>query len=297
MTADDPTDFAYVPFEESASPAKKRGYWEAAIGLQRVDGLAPSAYLLDLAGKNIGGELSLAQTGSSIRHYYREAPLGSAFAGEGGETGGQREADLVSQRIVEVLSSRAFALIPEMLKTIHARLFQDLGESYLPGIYKQVALVKPEAILNGDSVLYADPSLVVRSLAYLFEEERQSPLDLAFGPDALSRFTRFIARLWQVHPFVEGNTRACAVFAELYLDHLGFDVTNDPFKEHAPYFRDALVRANYRNAKAGIAPEMSFLEGFFRNLLFGEPQEFDRAGLACQALFDHPELLRNISPQ
>lgn len=48
---------------------------------------------------------------------------------------------------------------------------------------------------------------------------------------------------------------------------------NNLFAENSWYFRNALVRANYRNAAKGIDPDIHFLEIFFRNLLMGENNE------------------------
>ena len=42
---------------------------------------------------------------------------------------------------------------------------------------------------------------------------------------------------------------------------------------HSWYFRNALVRANYRNVAKGISQDYSFLSNFFRNLLMGENHE------------------------
>ena len=46
----------------------------------------------------------------------------------------------------------------------------------------------------------------------------------------------FVASLWQIHVFGEGNTRTTAVFFIKYLRTLGFTVTNDMFADHAWYF-------------------------------------------------------------
>ena len=69
---------------------------------------------------------------------------------------------------------------------------------------------------------------------------------------------------------LEGNTRTTAVFTILYLRHIGFEVSNDMFAQHSWYFRNALVRANYKNAVKGIDYSPIYLERFFRNLLLGE---------------------------
>ena len=83
----------------------------------------------------------------------------------------------------------------------------------------------------------------------------------------------FVSRLWQIHVFGEGNTRTTAVFFIKYLRMLGFEVENDLFAENSWYFRNALVRANYNNIKAGIYETTEFLEKFLRNLLLDEKNE------------------------
>lgn len=42
---------------------------------------------------------------------------------------------------------------------------------------------------------------------------------------------------------------------------------------HSWYFRNALVRANYRNVRKGVEPDISFLILFFRNLMMNESNE------------------------
>lgn len=291
MTADNPADFPYRLVEEQGDNATRKRYWATAIGLQRVDGLEPSHYLRSLADKNVSGELSLQETAACIKAYHRQA------SEKGDKQRNVREADLVSQRIVELLTSKAFLFAPEMLSTIHAALFRDLDpETYRPGLYKREALIKQEAILNGDSIVYGDPALLGRALALLFEREEGFDYGFEFDCERIARFGAFIANVWQVHPFEEGNARTIAVFTELYLGHLGFDVTNNPFEEHSRYFRDALVRANYRNAKAKIKPTVEYLAAFLENLLCGAQHELDSNDLTCTALFNDPALLRNVDP-
>ncbi len=89
----------------------------------------------------------------------------------------------------------------------------------------------------------------------------------------VTHLTKFVADLWQIHPFGEGNTRATALFVIKYLRTLGFDVNNDTFPAHSWYFRNALVRANYNNIKLGITNTNQYLEQFIRNLLMGETVE------------------------
>ena len=91
--------------------------------------------------------------------------------------------------------------------------------------------------------------------------------------EIISHIVDFVTLLWQNHPFREGNTRTTAVFVIKYLRSMVFKVNNDLFADNSWYFRNALVRANYRNPFKGIEPDKSFLVNFFRNLMLGEKNE------------------------
>ena len=287
MSADSYDDFEYRPASEYTSEDRRRHYWAVAIGLQDVDGLKVSNYLRDQAHAYIRGEKGLDEVGELVRERY----AGAEASGE------SKEADLVSQRIAELLTRGAFFLSPDMLTTIHAYLFQDLDPAvYHPGQFKSERLIKQEEILNGDSVLYADPLTYEMSLRGAFANEAAAAYT-TFTDEELQRFCHTIAFLWQVHPFYEGNTRTIAVFSELYLNNLGFQVANDPFAKHARYFRDALVRAQYRNAAAKIFPDDSFLMRFYKNVIGEDGGELNRTEMICARLFEDPTLLRNVDPK
>lgn len=286
MSADSFDNFDYQKASCHTSAASREHYWAVAIGLQDVDGLRVSSYLREVAESYIAGEQSLAETGELIRSYH-----------DAGHDEDCTEADLVSQRIAELLERGSFYLAPEMMSRIHAYLFQDLDpDVYHPGQFKTERMVKQEEILNGDSVLYADPLTYDMSLSGAFAAEQAKAYG-AFSDDELRGFCHTIAFLWQVHPFFEGNTRTVAVFSELYLNYLGFGVTNDPFEKHARYYRDALVRSMYRNAAANIFPNDSFLVAFYENALGLAENDFSRENMVCTALFEDPSLLRNVDPK
>ena len=138
-----------------------------------------------------------------------------------------------------------------------------------------------------------------RASDHTSEAQRRHYWAVAIGlqDDEVKDFCRTIAFLWQIHPFCEGNARTVAVFSELYLNNLGFQVTNDPFAKHARYYRDALVRAMYRNAPAGVFPDERFLVSFYKRLIGREADELDREKMICTQLFENPSLLRNIDSE
>lgn len=286
MSADSFDNFDYERASEHTSEAQREHYWAVAIGLQAVDGLQVSRYLRVQSQSYVRGEKSLGEVGALVRAHHASEKDREHL-----------EADLVSQRIAELLSRGAFHLSTDMLVRIHSYLFQDLDPAvYHPGDFKTERMIKQEEILNGDSVLYADPLTYEMSLNGAFAQEAAQSYG-AFSVDEIESFCRTIAFLWQIHPFYEGNTRTVAVFSELYLNSLGFQVANDPFAEHARYYRDALVRAVYRNAPAKIFPDDSFLVSFYEEVIGKGDGVFDREELVCARLFENPSLLRNIDPK
>jgi fido (protein-threonine AMPylation protein) len=243
---------------------RRRSYnWKTAIGLQNVDNLVPSRYLLELANRNISGEISLSEVRDRIRDYYENKPISPAEAAPER----QKEADFVSQRISEILSERAFTLSPVELLSIHKRLFEGIYD--FAGKVRTYNISKKEYILCGETVEYGDCANLREMLEHDIDKEKR--FDYSTPDDAVrvSRFARFIADLWQIHPFAEGNTRTTAVFVIKYLRTLGFDVDNDLFEKESWYFKNALVRANYADFKKNIHKADIWLVRFLENLLFG----------------------------
>lgn len=254
------------PFKEylkQSEPSKRdKGYaWYTAIGLQNVDGLKPSSYLLDTAKRNIEGEISIEQAQVLLNSYYQENPTQSA-------EDRTEEADKVSARIAKLLSEQAFSFTTNEYISIHKQLFTGIYEH--AGQLRTYNITKKEWVLNGDTVVYGTASELKDTITYdLSEEKKFSYKGLAIN-DILHHLAVFVAGLWQIHAFAEGNTRTTAVFFIKYLKTLGYDVTNDIFAKHAWYFRNALVRANYNDLKNGIHSTTEFLELFLRNLLLKE---------------------------
>ncbi len=238
--------------------------WQVAIGLQAVDGLKPSHYLLQTAQDHIEERISIDEVERRIAAYYQTE--------EGRrEEAGTDEADGVSARIARLLAEDTFTFSPAMLASIHRRLFDNI----LPraGRYRQTNIKKREWVLDGASVLYSSCDMIGATLDYDFEQERLFSYKGIDLPRVVKRISNFVSGIWQIHPFGEGNTRTTAVFTIKYLRQLGYKVDNDPFKANSWYFRNALVRANYQNLPAGVERTTEYLELFFRNLLMGEKNE------------------------
>ena len=264
------------PFKEyikESEPGKAyKGYaWSTAIGLQAVDGLKPSKYLIDTAIQNIEGKITMKEAQSLIDSYYEERP---EHLSDDGRT---EEADKVSSRIAEILSETAFSFSPNEYISIHRKLFRGIYKH--AGKIRDYNITKKEWVLDGATVIYGSASELRATLEYDFSQEKNFSYKGLSMDEILHHLAKFISGLWQIHIFAEGNTRTTAVFFIKYLRTLGFSVTNDIFAENAWYFRNALVRANYTNLQMGIHETTEYLEVFLRNLLLNEKNELHNRNL------------------
>ena len=247
----------YIKSSENNTVEKAKN-WEIAIGLQDVDGLKPSKYLIETAKEHIEGNIDLKEAEARINQYYKV--LDNRKNNETTE-----EADKVSVRIAELLSEKSFTFNPTELINIHKRLFTGIFKD--AGKIRDYNFIKNEWVLNGDTVTYASFETITAALKYDFDEEKECSYKDKTIDEAIKNLCRFTSNIWQIHPFCEGNTRSVAVFIIKYLKTFGFDINDDAFAKHSWYFRNSLVRANYKNYEKNIFEDISFLEKFFYNLL------------------------------
>lgn len=287
------------PFKEylkESEPDKAyKGYaWSTAIGLQAVDGLKPSKYLIDTAIENIEGKITMKEAQKLIDSYYEEKP---EHLSDDERT---EEADKVSSRIAEILSETAFSFSPNEYIAIHRKLF--LGIYKHAGTIRDYNITKKEWVLDGATVMYGTASELRATLEYDFSQEKDFCYKGLSMNEIIHHLAVFISRLWQIHIFGEGNTRTTAVFFIKYLRTLGFSATNDIFAENAWYFRNALVRANYTNLQKGIHETTEYLEVFLRNLLLNEKNELHNrnmhiSGLLNEEKVDIGDIKRNVESE
>ena len=242
---------------------KEKAYiWQTAIGLQAVDGLSTSEYLKETAKRNIEGEITVDEVGKLIKSYYQSKTQREPDDDE------KEEADHAAANISKILSARTLDFSTAGYVSLHRRIFEGVFKH--AGKIRDYDITKKEWVLNGDTVNYLNNEDLRRALDYDIEQERQFSYKGLSTDEMIAHITRFVSGIWQIHAFAEGNTRTTAVFAIQYLRSIGFDINNDLFAKHSWYFRNALVRANYKNARKGIDYSPVYLERFFRNLLLGE---------------------------
>ena len=220
-----------------------------------------SSYLLDTARQHIEGDISIDEVQKRIKAYYET---------KSGHDAVDEEGDKASVNIAKILNEPSFAFSLVGLTSIHRRIFD--GVFKFAGQLRQVELSKKEWVLGGNASVSYQPAIDLRE-AIEYDLSREKEFDYSNRPMAeiIRHLSQFIADLWQIHPFWEGNTRTTAVFLIKYLRSMGIQATNDMFKEHSWYFRNALVRASYKGLN--ITPTTEFVERFLRNVILGEKNE------------------------
>ena len=253
----------FIEYSKETEPSKREKCyaWKTAIGLQDVDGLKPSDYLIETAKRNIEGDITIDEVQDLLDTYYEEN-------GKKTDKDRTQEADNVSARITKLLSEKAFSFTTSEYISIHKKLFADIYAH--AGLIRDYNITKKEWVLDGQTVIYGTASEITDTINYDLAEEKKFTYQGLSSNDIIAHLTKFVSGLWQIHPFREGNTRTTAVFFIKYLRTLGYDVTNDIFADNAWYFRNALVRANYNDIKNGVHATTEYLELFLRNLLLGE---------------------------
>lgn len=260
----------YLNFDEykKASEPHKRERaeaWRVAIGLQAVDGLQVSEYLKQTARQHIEGEITIDEAREQIKQYYISKTQHDADDEE------KSEADRVSSNIAKLIGSPSFTFSGAGVMSIHRAIFEGVFKH--AGTLRTYDITKKEWVLRGDTVMYGRWQDLQMALDYDIEQEKQFDYRGLSMSEVVEHIAKFISGIWQSHPFREGNTRTTALFAIKYLKSIGFECNNDLFEQHSWYFRNALVRANYKNVAKGINQDYSFLNKFFRNLLMGENNE------------------------
>lgn len=249
--------------------------WQTAIGLQQVDGLKPSQYLLDIAQRNIEGDISIDEVRKLLDTYYQNKSKRTPEDDEAAEC------DKASANIKKILATKTFAFNTNGFIATHRRIFEGVFKH--AGVLRQFDISKKEWVLKGESVRYLNWEDLSRAIDYDIKQERDFSYRGLSEEEKVRHICRFVSGLWQIHPFCEGNTRTTAVFTIQYLRSMGYTVANDMFKDHSWYFRNALVRANYKNARLGIDFDFTYIEQFFRNLLMGEHNDLKNRSMLINA--------------
>ena len=105
MSAEKNWQFELEEYIKQSEPdqIEKSEAWQAAIGLQAVDGLKTSAYLLDTAKEHIEGKVSIDEAQKRIQSYYEQRTDRTEIEND------TKEADIVSVRIASCWARKHFS--------------------------------------------------------------------------------------------------------------------------------------------------------------------------------------------
>ena len=270
----------YTSLPPNQDMAKREDYWAIAKGLQATDRLETSSYLETIIADTLENRYTTEEAADKVYEHYKSLDSES-------DQHKHKEADIVAARITVCLEREDFKLSPISLKAIHQELFQDVLPFAWVGAFRTENIAKKEPVLNGLSMLYSDHKSIADYLRYDFETEQNAKYGTPFSTEDVHQFAKFISTIWQAHPFREGNTRTISTFAIKYLRSMGIVIDNIPFKAHSQWFRDALVRANFRNVQENIQADNSYLHRFFENLILDAGHDLAKMNLCVPPTRDN----------
>lgn len=109
-----------------------------------------------------------------------------------------------------------------LLKNIHKHIFEDIFE--WAGEFRTVPVYKEELVIPGISLEYASPKDINKQLTQYLDEMNLANWQNMKIDDLTKQFVSYLAKIWRVHPFRDGNTRTTLTFANIFAKEHGFEM-------------------------------------------------------------------------
>jgi len=164
---------------------------------------------------------------------------------------------------------------PEGLCQIHEVLFGDIYE--WAGKYRVINIEKRERLLAGRSVWYANDEDIPRELAKAFQAIHRLKWEKMSREKFVSSLAKHFPKIWQVHPFREGNTRTVVMMMTFFVEHYDYYMDQELMAASAGYVRDSFVMASLDQFS-----EYEHLEKILMAAVSTEPIEYDTDTLEAQ---------------
>lgn len=161
----------------------------------------------------------------------------------------------------------------ESLCVIHRFLFGDIYE--WAGQYRRINIEKREALLVGRSVWYSNDDDIQRDLDDAFHVIHEIPWEELTREEFVQKLARCFAKVWQVHPFREGNTRTVVMMLTLFVESHGYYMDQELLAASAGYVRNSFVMAS-----VGQFSEFEHLERILMDAVCQKPVDYDEQSLA-----------------
>lgn len=148
---------------------------------------------------------------------------------------------------------------------LHHYIFQDVYE--WAGKPRILNIEKSEKALGGLSIEYSDCFDIARDAGHVLDDMNSFPWDKVSFDEAVKNYSHFMAGLWKVHPFREGNTRTVVTFCNSFIADRGYTINVDLYRDNAEYVRTALVAASAVFHDLGDRRKPEYLERIVRDSL------------------------------
>lgn len=150
---------------------------------------------------------------------------------------------------------------------IHKVLFGDVYE--WAGQYRKINIRKREKLLAGQSVWYSNVTEIGNDLDNAFDEINKVNWASLSRENFAKQISRLFPKLWQVHPFREGNTRTTVMMMTFFVEHHGYFFDQNLMAESAGYVRDSFVMASL-----GGNSDYEYLEKILLDAICTEPVDY-----------------------
>ena len=155
----------------------------------------------------------------------------------------EMEADYTIYRLSELVTSDFEGLFDcKRFRDIHYQIFRDVYE--WAGEFRSINIEKNEPVLGEISIEYSKHEDILKEIEKALDEMNKVNWGEMGIEKVAKEFSEYMARLWKVHPYRDGNTRSIVTFCSLFIEAKGIIIDNDLFKDNAVYMRNALVAAS-----------------------------------------------------
>jgi len=169
------------------------------------------------------------------------------------------EAEYTSLRLAELVIQKSASCFDfASLCDMHYYIFQDIYD--WAGKIRVINIEKAEPALGGISIEYSDCFDIQRDVTDVLNDMNQYPWEAQPLEIVAKEYSGYLARLWKVHPYREGNTRTIVTFCSQFIESRGFYIESDLFKDNAQYMRTALVAASAIFSDLGDRRKPEYLE-------------------------------------
>ena len=169
------------------------------------------------------------------------------------------EAEYTSIRLAELVIGESVSRFDFVaLCDMHHYIFQDIYE--WAGKIRIINIEKSEPALGGISIEYSDCFDIEKDATYVLDKMNHYAWEKVSIEEVAEIFSKYLAELWKVHPYREGNTRTVITFCSQFIESKGFYIDSDLFKDNAQYMRTALVAANALFSDLGDKRKPEYLE-------------------------------------